>query len=175
MRPLIEAYSIRKMQKLFGLKSPKLLFLLSSCVVLVIVRFILRVDDHKQHNTSLSSTSPCPASKTQDEIHIDIGVDGALDQFYPLRLTECSFSTPRHYAPCQARSMKHVAVAEELIYPAFSLNPPIFATSRPQDVQRWWNTTWMLWDRAYKIDERLRYPEKHGQIFVCISPSSVEL
>ncbi|GLA02033.1 hypothetical protein AnigIFM60653_001327 [Aspergillus niger] len=88
------------------------------------------------------------------------------DRFHPLRLTECTGTTPGYYAPCLARTLPNVVSAEELIYPAFTISPPIFATSRPQDAERWWNTTWMMWERAYKMKGRMRYPEKHGQIYV---------
>ncbi|GKZ21734.1 hypothetical protein AbraIFM66951_003804 [Aspergillus brasiliensis] len=88
------------------------------------------------------------------------------DPFHPLRLTECTGTTPGYYAPCLARTLPNAVSAEEMIYPAFTISPPIFAVSRPEDAERWWNNTWMLWDRAFKIDGRLRYPEKHGQVYV---------
>ncbi|CAI7626547.1 unnamed protein product [Penicillium glandicola] len=90
----------------------------------------------------------------------------STDPFHPLRLTQCTDTTPSYYAPCLARTLAHAVSGEELLYPGFSISPPIFASSRPQDAERWWNTTWLLWDRAYKLDTRLRYPEKHGQIYV---------
>lgn len=91
------------------------------------------------------------------------------DPFHPLRLTECTGTTPGYYAPCLARTLPNAVSAEEMIYPAFTISPPIFAVSRPEDAERWWNNTWMLWDRAFKIDGRLRYPEKHGQVYVSLT------
>lgn len=93
------------------------------------------------------------------------------DRFHPLRLTECTGTTPEYYAPCLARTLPNAVSAEELIYPAFTIGPPIFAASRPQDAERWWNTTWMMWERAYKMKGRMRYPEKHGHIYVSVKPS----
>ncbi|KAJ5714093.1 uncharacterized protein N7483_011274 [Penicillium malachiteum] len=105
-------------------------------------------------------------------IHIEFSHDiqplagAGKDPIHPLRLTECTDATPSYYAPCLAQTLPHALAGEELLYPGLSITPPIFASSRPQDAEKWWNTTWLLWDRAYKLDTRLRYPEKHGQIYL---------
>ncbi|QSZ29372.1 hypothetical protein DSL72_003886 [Monilinia vaccinii-corymbosi] len=126
----------------------------------------MKFNHYKQKNFDFSLGILHSQPQIPDDSHIDAGLGGALDRFRPLKLSECSDSTPRYYAPCQARSIKHAVVAEELIYPAFSLNAPIFATSRPHDVEKWWNSTWKLSDRAHRNGNEVRYPEKHGQLFV---------
>ena len=90
-------------------------------------------------------------------------------QFGPMHLTECLDTMPEYYAPCFAKRHQNAVVAEEIVYPPFQMTSPIFAPSRPDDRQKWWDITWIIWDRAYKLGDRLRYNEKHGQLFVSVS------
>ncbi|PYI09792.1 hypothetical protein BO78DRAFT_404683 [Aspergillus sclerotiicarbonarius CBS 121057] len=132
----------------------RLLLTLALSASLLILILKARQDYSRQPVPSAVSGSPHLAGSSEK------------DPFHPLHLTECTDTTPRYYAPCLVRTLTHAVAGEELLYPGFSISPPIFAASRPHDGERWWNTTWLLWDRAYKLDTRLRYPEKHGQIYV---------
>ncbi|KAJ5691284.1 hypothetical protein N7488_012019 [Penicillium malachiteum] len=110
-----------------------------------------------------SSLNPIPVGLNH-KVKPDSGA--SKDPFQPVYLTGCTDTTPNHYAPCLAQTLPHAVSGEELLYPGFSISPQIFASSRPQDAGKWWNTTWLMWGRACKLDTRLRYPEKHGQVYV---------
>lgn len=125
-------------------------------------------EGHEHQSVKLSS---CRFS-SQLYPPVDAEVQKTVDPFYPMHITECTDTMPGYYAPCFARKLKHTIAAEELIYPAFEMTAPIFAPSRPLDAQKWWNTTSLLWERAYKLGNRLRYNEKHGQIFVSLTTVS---
>lgn len=160
----------RIMRKSFGSRPSIPLLIFSTCTLFILFKATIKLDDYNKNGLGLAFPSPHSQSQTPNDSHSDIGIGGGpLERFRPFKLTECSESTPQYYAPCQARSIKNVVIAEELIYPAFGLNPPTFAISRPQDVQKWWNSTTKLEDRAYRLDKELRYPEKHGQFFVRIA------
>ncbi|PWY96189.1 hypothetical protein BO94DRAFT_551903 [Aspergillus sclerotioniger CBS 115572] len=130
-----------------------LLSLALSASLLILLLKALHVQASHQPTPSVLPNSPPLPSHTPNPFH-------------PLHLTECTSTTPPYYAPCLAQTLPHAASGKELLYPAFTTSPPLFAASRPHDAETWWNTTWLLRDRAYKLDTRLRYPEKHGQIYV---------
>ncbi len=47
----------------------------------------------------------------------------------PFSLSNCTFGLPPYYAPCVAQRLpKQVLYAEELLYPAFEIRQPYFAT-----------------------------------------------
>ena len=130
-------------------------------------------------NGSKQPTEPLQSVLLQEKVTPNIRADRLhssltprLQKFAPLVLTECSDTTPKHYAPCLATTHPNAVAAEELIYSGFTFTPPIFAASRLDDSEKWWNMTLAdTHSRARRAGARLAYFEQHGQTMVSISLS----
>lgn len=142
---------------------PKLL----SFTVLLCALSIYKYGQLNEQRQSLA-LEPSELSNDEPDTQTHPALPKAVEPFRPMQVTECTSTMPGYYAPCFARKVANVVVAKEIIYPAFEMSAPIFAPSRPLDKQKWWDTTYLLWERAYKLGDGLRYNEKHGQLFVSL-------
>ncbi|KAG7445099.1 uncharacterized protein BT62DRAFT_951443 [Guyanagaster necrorhizus] len=84
----------------------------------------------------------------------------------PFSLSNCTFGLPPYYAPCVAQRLpKQVLYAEELLYPAFEIRQPYFATSEHR--AQWRKAAMSIKERGVlQANDWLVYKGQSGQNFV---------
>ncbi|KAK0501601.1 hypothetical protein EDD18DRAFT_1347681 [Armillaria luteobubalina] len=84
----------------------------------------------------------------------------------PFSLNNCTFGLPPYYAPCVAQRLpKQVLYAEELIYPAFEIRQPYFATLDHR--AQWRRAVASISDRGVlQPNNWIAYKGQSGQNFV---------
>ncbi|KAK0466925.1 uncharacterized protein EV420DRAFT_1260273 [Desarmillaria tabescens] len=112
------------------------------------------ISDYLRLSTTSSDTSTLPSAA-----------------WTPLSLSTCTFGMPAHYAPCVMKRLpKDVVYAEELLYPAFEIRQPYFATEEHEE--RWKYMVVGIKERAVLQDNGwVVYKGQSGQNFVFNSVS----
>eukprot|EP00798_Chlamydomonas_sp_ICE-L_P028087 gene28087-31195_t len=116
---------------------------------------------HSATTASANIATATEAAEAEGVAEVDVAESGGesfVSSWKPMYVSSCTPSMPQSWAPCLKRQAPNLELAEEVIYPDFSLKIPNFISKEEQK----------LWLKVHKWrvdgnDTHAIYTNQHGQ------------